>query len=641
MDYANIPAHQAAERVFRTLLPERGLTEREGQIALCHQMLDTLIAGKTALFDAGVGIGKTYAYLTACILLQRFYTQTGVPSVVISTSSVALQEALFAEYIPFLSQLLLENQIISQPIRAVIRKGKERFVCDLKLHRCLETISDKPESERKILLSLRHCEDLDRVSGLNISERKMVSVPEHCPPRCILMGECRYHLHLKKARSREVFIQICNHNYFFADALHRQQGLKPLLRDYRALVIDEAHKLPEAARQMYSRSFSAEDAAELCWRLKKVGCPNMAKRLWEKFVMLFNIFKQARLTHRDMPFTLNGESERALREVFVLLKRISDQQGAQLSKTVRHQLEEAAQIVQLFLEDDQHHVLYVQHGPRGPTLCAASRNMSEQLGKTLQEQRVPIILTSGTLSAGQSFERIRQELGLASASVGEFTAESPFNYEENCLLYIPQAEQKAAADTEEETVYLTNQILHLTAATHGHTLALFTSYSLMGSVYRQVKDRLSFPLVAVWRHSEKVISQFKQLTNAVLFAAGSCWEGMDFPGDMVSSLIIPRLPFPVPTPLSRAEQEKYPSLSAYIQTAIVPEMQRKLRQGFGRAIRTETDTCVISILDQRAAPEGRYHQAVLEALPKMPLTRELVGVGRFIREKKSAEYFCP
>ena len=255
MDYANIPAHQAAERVFRTLLPERGLTEREGQIALCHQMLDTLIASKTALFDAGVGIGKTYAYLAACILLQCFYSQTGVPSIVISTSSVALQEALFAEYIPFLSQLLLKSQIISQPIKAVIRKGKERFVCDLKLHRCLESISDKPKGEQKVLFSLRHCEDLDKVSGLNISERKAVSVPEHCPPRCILKGECRYHLHLKKARSQEVFIQICNHNYFLADALHRQQGLKPLLGDYRALVIDEAHKLPEAARQMYSRSF--------------------------------------------------------------------------------------------------------------------------------------------------------------------------------------------------------------------------------------------------------------------------------------------------------------------------------------------------------------------------------------------------
>ena len=638
MDYANIPAHQAVERAFRTLLPERGLTEREGQIALCHQMLDTLIAGKVALFDAGVGIGKTYAYLTACILLQRFYSQTGVPSVVISTSSVALQEALFTEYIPFLSQLFLESQLVSRPIAAIIRKGKERFVCDMKLHQRLEAASDK--LAQRTLFLLKHCADLDKVSGLSDLERKAVCVPEHCPSRCLLKGECRYYQHLKKARNREVFIQICNHNYFLADALHRQQGLKPLLGDYRALVIDEAHKLPEAARQMYSRSFSAEDVAELCRRLKKIGCPNMAKRLWEKFVSPFDIFKQAKPAHKDMPLTLNNESERALREVFALLKKISDQLGTQLSQTVRHQLEEATQIVQLFLEDDQNHVLYIQHSPRGPTLCAASRNAPEQLGKTLREQRVPVILTSGTLRAGNSFERIRRELGLISAAVGEFTVESPFNYEENCLLYIPQTEQKMAADTEEETGYLAEQILGLTVVTHGHTLALFTSYVLMGRVYKRLKERLAFPLLTVWRHSEKMIGQFKQLPNAILFAAGSCWEGMDFLGDMVSSLIIPRLPFPVPMPLSQAEQENYSNLSAYIQTAVVPEMQRKLRQGFGRAIRTETDTCVISILDQRAAPEGRYHRAVLEALPKMPLIRELEEVERFVQKKKSAGYFC-
>ena len=120
----------------------------------------------------------------------------------------------------------------------------------------------------------------------------------------------------------------------------------------------------------------------------------------------------------------------------------------------------------------------------------------------------------------------------------------------------------------------------------------------------------------VWRHSQDVIHQFKQASNAVLFAAGSCWEGVDFPGDMVSSLIIVRLPFPVPDPLSEAEREQYPTLQDYIRAVIIPDMQVKLRQGFGRAIRIETDTCVVSILDHRAAPGQRYHQAVLETLPE-------------------------
>ena len=89
------------------------------------------------------------------------------------------------------------------------------------------------------------------------------------------------------------------------------------------------------------------------------------------------------------------------------------------------------------------------------------------------------------------------------------------------------------------------------------------------------------------------------------FAAGqwvSCQKGVDFPGDMVSSLIVVRLPFPVPDPLSEAEREQYPTLQDYIKTVVIPDMQVKLRQGFGRAIRTETDSCVVSILDHRAAP---------------------------------------
>ena len=161
----------------------------------------------------------------------------------------------------------------------------------------------------------------------------------------------------------------------------------------------------------------------------------------------------------------------------------------------------------------------------------------------------------------------------------------------------------------------------------------------MGTVSRQIKDLLPFPLLTVWRNSQEIVRQFKDMRNAVLFAAGSCWEGVDFPGDMVSSLILVRLPFPIPDPLSEAEREQYASLQEYIQAVILPEMQKKLRQGFGRAIRTETDTCVISVLDYRAVPGGRYHQAMMDALPTMPVTQSIQDVEAFIREKKSPEYF--
>ena len=104
-------------------------------------------------------------------------------------------------------------------------------------------------------------------------------------------------------------------------------------------------------------------------------------------------------------------------------------------------------------------------------------------------------------------------------------------------------------------------------------------------------------------------------------------------------LIISRLPFAHPDALKEKERERYPTLQPYIQAVVVPDMQIKLKQGFGRAIRTETDTCVVAILDERAAKGQRYHQNVITALPEMRLTTSIRAVERFIRSVKSADYF--
>jgi ATP-dependent DNA helicase DinG len=125
----------------------------------------------------------------------------------------------------------------------------------------------------------------------------------------------------------------------------------------------------------------------------------------------------------------------------------------------------------------------------------------------------------------------------------------------------------------------------------------------------------------------------------VLLAAGAAWEGFDFPGDCVSLLIIPRLPFAVPDALKEKERENHPTLWLFIRAVVVPEMQIKLKQGFGRAIRTETDTCVVAILDERAAKGNRYSKDVLAALPQMPVTGSLEDVARFIRQVKGPDYF--
>lgn len=126
-------AHGEVEQIFRELLPEAGLHVREEQIRLCHEMLDALMKNEITLCDAGVGIGKTYAYLTACILMRKYsvlhsgYSGCDRRSVVVSTSSIALQEAIIEEYVPFLSDVLLKSRSASGRIKSSRPQGKGTF----------------------------------------------------------------------------------------------------------------------------------------------------------------------------------------------------------------------------------------------------------------------------------------------------------------------------------------------------------------------------------------------------------------------------------------------------------------------------------------------------------------------------------
>lgn len=323
------------------------------------------------------------------------------------------------------------------------------------------------------------------------------------------------------------------------------------------------------------------------------------------------------------------------------MEQITEKLWGSVPRWTLNRLGEAGEVLEIFHRQDGSYILYFQQDKeRFPVLCATSRRVPKLLQESLWHQGFPAILTSGTLKAGNGFARTRQVTGLSETkNVQEYVAESPFAYERNCLLYLPKTLKPCRRGSREETAMLAGQIQSLICATYGHTLVLFTSYSLMGSVCQIVKDSLPFRKVEVWRHSQEEIARFKTLENAVLFSAGSCWEGVDFPGDMVSSLIIVKLPFAVPNPISEAERERYETLDEYIQSVIVPDMQKKLRQGFGRAIRTEQDTCVVSILDSRAVEGGRYHQDILNALPDCRRADRLSEVERFIRNRKGTKYY--
>ena len=629
-------SHRIAEQIFREILPRHGMAVREEQIALCHEVLDTLYNKEISLCEAGVGIGKTLAYLVACILWQMHRPNQLKMPVVISTSSVALQDAILNEYLPDLSAVLLAEGIITKPITAVVRKGKERFVCDARLAERQAKAISKGSRQKGSLRMAENVFDLDHIPGLSRYDRCRICVPQSCPRDCFLRLDCRYQQYLRDSRKPD--IQICNHNYLLANASHRLEERPLLLRQYQALVVDEAHKLPDAARQMYTETLSAQDMDDLCSLLQQAHFKGLSKRLRTVFLTLsISCAPSFAMPKRkiSIPFSLTPFRQAAIADCINLLQYIGSQPD--MPYYLQYRLAEAESLLRLFLLDVPTRILYLEFSADGQlTFCAASNRVPQLLRSALWNTREPTILTSGTLTAAGDFDHTEQLLGLAAyAPLRHFRAESPFNYRKKCLLYIPA--RRAAAVPENQ--YLADQIVRLTAACHGHALVLFTSYRQMRNVYDALGGRLMFPVFQAGRGQNRSIQQFRQSGNGVLFAAGSCWEGIDFPGDMVSLLIIAKLPFPIPDPVSDYERQKYPTLQEYIAAEIIPEMQKKLRQGFGRAIRTEQDSCVVAILDERAAPGAKYHNAALAALPNCQSTSKIEDVQQFTREQKRPDYF--
>ena len=432
-------------------------------------------------------------------------------------------------------------------------------------------------------------------------------------------------------------IQICNHNYLLADASHRQEDRPLLLRSYQALVVDEAHKLPDAARQMYTETLSEADMNDLCLQLQQAHYLHLAQRLRSAF-LAFSISSGknlSRLRRKDsVPFTLTPFRREALTDCIAILQYAGGL--VDMPRQLRHRLGEAESFFRLFLLEVPTRILYIDYDIDGkPTFCAASSRVPQLLRSALWNTREPAILTSGTLAAAGDFSHTEQLLGLTTyRPLRHFRADSPFNYKKKCLLYFPPR-----VKTRMDNRRMAEEIVRLVDACHGHALVLFTAYRQMAEVRALTDGQWPYPTYQAWRNGGKIIQQFKQSGNGVLFAAGSCWEGIDFPGDMVSLLIIAKLPFPISDPVSDYERRQYPNLMEYIQKEIIPEMQKKLRQGFGRAIRTEQDSCVVAILDERAGIGGKYHDTALAALPACPITEKIEDVQQFIREQKRPDYF--
>ena len=646
------------EILFRSVMPQLGFTIREEQIQMAQTMLEGLGKKKITLYEAGVGTGKTMSYLIAAFLISKMDVtyQFMQNPITIATSSIDLQRELVEKEIPKLSRALMQVGIIDSPLRVVIRKGKDHYFCLRRYYNLIESLTLCPEKHQREIAMLKKLElpalgfDLDAVNLPNYLKQKICvgSSCRNCPQRIM----CKYDSYVQSCKGRGASdIQVTNHNMLLMSQKLKACGGNDLLQDSNYIIIDEAHKLIDAANSTYGVELCRDDVLALTDMLKDYVAKS--KQEYCRFTDLLD--KLEALNERLFKTILSGVTMTEDRESMKLSKpvlQMIDDMIVTINQINKYSLKEymlvrcqnMVAILRMLKSKKNLCWIEVDGGTDSALLSCVPANVSELICKDLwQTPNTHWVLTSGTVCDDSGFSYFKSELGMdkdiSEHAILEGRSGSPLDCRKNARLYIPDDLPLPTGDYETYIKAISDRIVELVEATNGHTAVLFTSYRALSDVYNQVADRLDqYPLIRMSRSNKLAINQFKESGNGVLFASGSMWEGIDCAGDILSSVIIVRLPFPPRSQMMEFKKEQFGNVVNFVGNYATPQMLIKLKQGAGRLIRTETDTGIVSILDGRASRTGAYHDRIKKAFEQYPLIHTVQEVRSFMYDVKADEY---
>lgn len=593
--------------------------ERPSQIALLKAIARAFNENKVGIFEAGTGVGKSYAYLIPSLL----WAERNKERVVISTGTINLQQQLVEKDIP------AAEKIIGTKIKYVLLKGRQNYVC---LRRLAEA------GEERDLFS----EDqgaFDSIAAWAKSSptgsRSDVSFP---PPESVwgrinsesdacMGGKCPYRedCFVMKTRKEAADAQIIvvNHHLLFADIESRMNGGgyedTAVLPPYRRLVFDEAHGIEDSATSFFSESitsFKLKKQLRLLYRAKrgsKAGFLTGVSILTSDDSFLINAAAAVKsITDRmaDLDETalslldsshslrLSAETAPALAALFPVLNALRDAIGELTgllhetldnlndddrdipvvweTKSVMRRLEDFVRLLKHFAEWDEHEdtVFFFQKERLPPrkageapvyftSFTATPLDVSRMMAEGVFSPMDCVICTSATLRTGGSFSYWMRRTGaslIEEDRLEQALFESPFPYGDRVLFAVPGDAPLPLPGSSAFQTYTDEAVPALIEASGGRTLILFTSYESLRQSYQSCRSRLEQAGISCLKQGDddrfRLLENFKEDRTSCLFATSSFWEGVDVPGESLSQVIIVKLPFPVPTdPVFAARSE--------------------------------------------------------------------------------------
>ena len=444
-------------------------------------------------------------------------------------------------------------------------------------------------------------------------------------------------------------IVVVNHYLLMADLVLKEEGFGDLLPGADAIVIDEAHQLPDVAAQFLGYSVSTRQLAAISKDV--AGELLLAQQMAGKVdgalsgldaqiaaVLAITSGQDARLEHAQWPDrlleALNGLGARAKELADAIAPLGADGQAA--FKRLQERLEENAdRLRSLTAEDAPGGVRWAETSARNVSAHFAPVDVASQLSSLMETQPCAWILTSATLAVGDDFSHFKRRSGLTRATTVRFA--SPFDFANQALMYLPKGLGEPGAPDHARNVI--NAALPVLEASGGRAFILFTSHRGLREgaeeLYRLWGETPPFPvLIQGGASRDHLLRAFREAGNAVLLGTGSFWEGIDVKGEALSVVIIDKLPFAPPDdPVLKArlaairEQGGNPFFDEQVPQAVIA-----LKQGVGRLIRDEADCGVVMLCDTRLVTKG-YGRQFIASLPPMRRTRALEDVQAFLREK--------
>ncbi len=592
--------------------------------------------GATLVVEAGTGTGKTFAYLAPVLLSGR--------KVIVSTGTKHLQDQLFDRDLPTVRQALGVNA------RTALLKGRANYLC---LHRL-----DLAMAEGRFA-SRTQAAELEAVRGWagrtrSGDIRELAEVAEDSPlwPRvtstsdncvggdCPNFNDC----FVVKARraAQDADLLVINHHLLFADMALKEEGFGELLPGVDAVIVDEAHQIPEVASQFFGVSLGSRQLAGLARdavqeHLREAG--DMAD-LPAAAAALEQAVGELRLAlgagNRRQPWAAVADDRRvraaldALGEQLESLRawlKAAAPRGRGLENCWQRAERLAARLQLTAGQPPQEHVHWFETFTRSFAIHCTPLSVAPQFRARLDALDNTWIFTSATLAVGESFDHYVAALGLDRPRT--LRLESPFDYAHHALLYLPPDMPDPRADA--YTAAVVRVAREAIAASGGRAFLLFTSHRALQEAAAALDGDIEYPLLVQGQAPRaELLARFRRLGNAVLLGTGSFWEGVDVRGAALSLVLIDKLPFASPgDPVLQARIDALRAAGGnpFVDFQI-PDAVIALKQGVGRLIRDVDDRGVLVLCDPRLLGKS-YGRIFRASLPSMPATRRLDDVREF------------